>query len=141
MISLKLKGEGNGQSEHVWGVDLCCRFTMTSLALHSRHCVSACSPLFSRTPPHPTHYDVYNIKCEIYTIYIEGTKSPPGYICIYIKMSNLKYIQNIQYRKYAVCFCLESIILRYTSAYHTYATYTIYISILNLKYIQYIQYE
>ena len=76
----KTKGEGYGQSEHVWGVDLCCRFTMTSLALHSRQCVSAWSPLFSRTPLHPTHYDVYNIKCEIYTIYIEGTKSPPGYI-------------------------------------------------------------
>ena len=74
----KTKGEGYGQSEHVWGVDLCCRFTMTSLALHSRHCVSAWSPLFSRTPLHPTHYDVYNIEYEIYTINIAGTKSPPG---------------------------------------------------------------
>ena len=72
------KGEGHGQSEHVWGVDLCCRFTMTSLALHSRQCVSAWSPLFSRTPPHPTHYDVFNIKYEMYTINIAGTKSLPG---------------------------------------------------------------
>ena len=46
--------------------------------MNSRQCVSACSPLFSRTPPHPTHYDVFNIKYEMYTINIAGTKSLPG---------------------------------------------------------------